>query len=224
MRSQVVHKSPPSPVSETFRPSILRTIESTPGTRSNIAPIAPHQSCFNRLSALSTAPTARILLPIVFTRVIIAQIISECGDSCLTALGRGHINAQVSEIAHKGANPLLGVQLPLLFFLVEPSLGLCVQLLLIPHLASAALPPGAAFVTELGCAAARHVVASEAELDYHSTARTPLPAVLLEQVIDHGAIVLTVTRGVPWVGGLLAVCAEETVASWTGHLAIKCLH
>jgi len=118
----------------------------------------------------------------------------------------------------------VGVQLPLGFFFVEPSLSLCVQLVLIPHFAPAALPTGAAFVAELGAAAARHMVATEAELDDGATARTPLPAVLLEEVIDHRAVVLSVARGVPWMGRLLAGCAEETLASWTGHLAIEGSH
>ena len=183
-----------------------------------------HQRCFNGPSALSTASAPRILLPVVVARVVVAQIVSKGRDARLTALGGGYVDAQVSEIAHEGADPLRGVRAPFRLLVVQPPLRLGVQLVLVPHLAPAALPPGAAFVAELGAAAARHVVAAEAELDDRPAARAPLPAVRLEQVVDHRAVVLAVAGAVPWVGGLLAVCAEETMASWTGHLAIECLH
>lgn len=119
---------------------------------------------------------------------------------------------------------MLRVRLPFSFLFSKPPFRLCEQLLLIPHFASAVLPNRTALVTELGSAAARHVVATEAELNYSPTAWTPLPVVLLEKMVDHGAVVLSVAGGVPWMGGLLAGCAEETMAGWTSHLAIECLH
>lgn len=123
--------------------------------------------------------------------------------------------------------PLWVIRLPLCFLLRQPSFGLCVQLLLIPHLAPARLPPRGALVAELGAAPARHVVAPEGELDDRPAAGTPLPLVLLEEVVDHRAVVLpalSVARRVPWMGGLLAGCAEEAMARWAGHLTIECLH
>jgi len=121
---------------------------------------------------------------------------------------------------------VLVVRLPLRFFLIEPPFGFRIQLFLIPHLASTALPMGRALVAELGAASARHVVAPEGELDYCAAARTPLPLVLLEEVVHHGGgvVLLSVAGLVPWMGGLLAVCAEETVAGRASDLAIECLH
>ena len=184
------------------------------------------------------------------TRVIILQILGECDDSCSPTLCGGYVNSQVAQIAYKGggeATPAApatasatagGVvvvvialgRLPLRLLLVEPPFGFRIQLLLIPHLACAALPPRAALVAELGAAPARHVVAPKRELDDCATAWTPLPAVLLEEVVDHGGAVVDVVvivwdaRRVPWMGGLLAVRAEETVAGRARHLAIECLH
>jgi len=119
------------------------------------------------------------------------------------------------------------VRLPLRLFLREPPFGLCMQLLLIPHLAPAALPPRCALVAELGAASAGDVVAPKGEFDDRPAAWTPLPVVLLEEVVDHGVVVvrdLAAARRLPWVGGLLAGCAEETMARWAGHLTIECLH
>ena len=174
-------------------------------------------------------------------RVIILQIINERDDSCSPTLCGGYVNSQVAQVAYKGggeASASAGTaavvvvvvvialaRLPLRLFLVEPPFGLRIQLLLVPHLASAALPPRPALVAELGAASARHVVAPKGELDYCAAARTPLPVVLLEEVVDHrGAVVLSDARRVPWVRRLLAGRAEETVAGWARHLAVECLH
>ena len=186
----------------------------------------------------------------MITRVIIPQIVSERDDSCSPTLRRGYINAQVAQIAHKGGGEgpsaalmlvlvlvlvfalVFLLSLPLGFFLVEPPFGFCIQLLLVPHLASAVLPTRRALVAEFGAASAGDVVAPEGEFDYCPTAWTPLPVVLLEEVIDHSAFVhhrvvalsLSVARRVPWMGGLLASCAEETMAGWASHLTLECLH
>ena len=186
----------------------------------------------------------------MIARVIIPQIVGERDDSCSPTLRRGHINAQVAQIAYKGGGEgtsaalvlvlvlvlvfavVFLVSLPLGFLLIEPSFGFCIQLLLIPHLASAALPTRRALVAELGAASAGDVVATEGEFDDCPTARTPLPVVLLEKVVDHGAFVhhsavalsLLVARRVPWMGRLLAGRAKETMAGWTSHLALECLH
>ncbi len=166
-------------------------------------------------------------------RVIMLQIFSERDDACSPTLCGGYVNSQVAQIAYKGgvasaAAALVGVVVVvviLLIVLVEPSFGLRIQLLLIPYLASAALPTRRALVAELGAASTRDVVAPKGELDYCAAARTPLPLVLLE-VVDHGGavVLLLVARRVPWMGRLRAGRADENMAGWAGHLAFECLH